>query len=574
MASNASDSENAPNNEMQNDSEASNKANAAKILEDHLKDKCAPSEIRDRVVEESQEKVQKCRNSADADALSRSQREKKLDNFLRQKKHSRRRRRRTRMTKSDVRAQAEKILEEFLQEQLRLQAIQTSSPEYQRYVEISVTENTTPSGGSSGFQSSCNILREDSIPYADESDTENALRKAESLPHDEFSDIISGNNQAKSSLPIHHEKSKSAPYSHDEYIHIGARGTKRPNFIQPPPPPPPGTPHSPSENSCENLSSLPVPYTGRNELNKSVEFLANVSSLERRHSPAKKSMPATAPDTLFLSSDKPSSGSSRSFTPSSDVSHSGARSKFSDSRSNSPTKSPRLVPPHSVPQSGYLTSSESDSDKHYTKGRKKKSMFKKAQERVQALLKIHNKPKSAYEDEVDTDDHSDHKPKHKKKSKKHSEKLMECSGGHVDESDIFEPEDGVKVLEDTHMHTNRHIHQSHSNGDRHTVIRSTDSMEIIDSRTEKGKKHVEKHMKMKESTGHSGGFMGKLMRLTTRDKSKRSGENMKGNDFLCTVINVTDLFIKYFINIVTLNITNLTAFVILMFFFFSDNFHF
>ncbi|KAL4233091.1 hypothetical protein ACF0H5_007776 [Mactra antiquata] len=512
----------ASNDDITHKSHSTNKTDTSQILEDHLRKKKVHSPEREKIVGESKEKAKEGRNSADANDLSRSLKERKLENFLRQKK--RRSRRKRNITRSEVRAQAEKILEEFLQEQLRQQAIQTSSPEYQRYTELSVTENTTPSGDSSGFQSSSNALRQDSIPYADESDSEHhALRRTESVPHDELNDMNSASYPEGKGLPIHHEKSKSAPYSGADVLYE-RHSRKRPNRIQPPPPAPPGTPRNPSENSSESLSKYPVPYTG--EQDGKAEYLGNTSSLERRPSPAKKSMHAVVPASLSLSSNPISRD--RSNTPS-DLSHNGdldTKPKYSDSSSSSPMKNAFFMA-----QSGYSTSSESDSDKHHSvKGRKKKSMFKKAQERVSVLLKLRHKSKSAPLDGVDCEDvYGDHqRPKPKKRANKkqagnHSEKHIE----HVDESDIFEPEDGVRVIEDKHTHTNKHIHQTHGKHDQ--ILRSTEAIEVIDTNNDKGKKHVEKTLKMKESSGgHHGGFIGKLRKLTTRDKSKKH-DNMKGS---------------------------------------------
>lgn len=484
-------------------------------LDKLLKERQSPKPSRDRIVKNSHEKFNKNRqNSADASCLSRSEKERKLDDFL---KHKHRRGRKS-VTRSDVRAQAAKILEEFLQVQLEQQAIQTSSPEYQRIVEISVTENTTPSGESSSFRaSSSNVLREDSIPYADESDVE--LKKSESVPHEDFVEF-QGSDHAKG-LPIHHQKSKSAPHSQNEDTWIQRHVRKPPGIIRPPPPPPPGTPHSPSENGSSGSTSRlhPVPYTGKtpdSSIPCSSDSLDTNSSLGRQSSPHKKGIP-TAPESVKL--------------PTQLQSHSHSTTPITDNERShgSPTKhSQRFVSSKPI-KPGSETSSDTDSEgKHRTHGRKKKSMFKKAQHRVQHFLRLKkHRAADSMEDEEDGYEGSvdEKKRKHKKKPKKH---------------DNEKHDDGKKVLEERHTHMHKHIYQTHSGGDGKNILRHEDVTETVDIINSKERKHIEKKWKMKESTGSESGFLGKLKRLASHDKGKKN--RMTGKVLDEVYLEYTNLF--------------------------------
>lgn len=484
-------------------------------LDKFLKERQSPNPSRDRIVHNSQEKFSKTRqNSADASCLSRSQKERKLDDFLKRK-----RRRRKKVTINEVRAETAKILEEFLQEQLAQQSIQTSSPEYQRFVEVSVSEKTTPSGDNTSYAASgSNILLEDSIPYADESDGD--LRKTESVPHEGFCEF-QALDSAKG-LPIHHDRSRSAPHSQNEAIWIQSPGRKQPGTIRPPPPPPPGTPHSPSENgSSGSISRLhPVPYTGKtpdSSVPSSSHSLNTFSNLERKSSPVKKEIPA-APDTSILPTQPHSH--SRSTTPITD----------SELSNRSPTRHSHLQYPKHI-KAGSETSSDTDSEgKYHTHGRRKKSMFKKAQHRVQNFFrKKKNRETDSQEDEADGFDASqdEKKPKHRRKPKKHDK------GKHatMDMPDYYIHTGENGILEESHTHRNKQIHQTHSHGDGRNVLRSEESTETVDITKGREKKHTEKKLKMKESSGHDGGVLSKLKRLTSRDKGKHSMKESRSADF-------------------------------------------
>ncbi|XP_060570442.1 uncharacterized protein LOC132728787 isoform X1 [Ruditapes philippinarum] len=501
-------------------------------LEHFLIKKQQPDPTRDKIIQNSKEKYSQSRqNSADASNLSRSQKERKLDDFLKNKR--RRRRGKKRLTISDVRAEAAKILEEFLQEQLAQQAIQTSSPEYQRIVELSVFETTTPSGESSScLASSCNILREDSIPYADESDNE--LRKAESLPHENFVELQGfGGKEVPAGLKIHHEKSKSAPYSEPDNEWRQSPSTRLPGTVQPTPSAPPGTPHTPSENSSNGSGSLshPVPYTGKpndSSIPCSSDSLDTNNSLGKPHSRPKRSIPEVAPHTLNLSGlSEPQSRSTTSVNDDDD----------DKTSSTSPTKYTYTKSPHRVKKSGSVSSSDTDSTDQQMHGRKKKSMFKKAQHRMQNFFR--NKKQKAHDGDDEMDNHNDESPRGslnekttrpKKYSKKHDKGNYDTADM-VDMADNYVPQGNETVLEERHIHRNKHIHQTHSGSDRKTVLRSEVSEETIDVVDKKEKKHTEKKWKMKESSGQDTGLFGKLKRLTLRDKRKRSMKESKSDNF-------------------------------------------
>ena len=479
---------------------------------------------RDKIIQNSHEKQRQHRqNSADASNLSRSQKERKLDDFLKNKR--RRRRGRKRLTISDVKAEAAKILEEFLQEQLAQQSVQTSSPEYQRIVEASVIETTTPSGESSSYlASSSNILREDSIPYADESDHE--LKKSESLPHENFVDLQGiHDKEVPAGLEIHHGKSKSAPYTHPDMEWRESPSKRSIGTVQPTPPPPPGTPHTPSENSSNGSGPLlhPVPYTGKptdSSIPCSSESLDTNNSLGK-HSRPKTSVPEVAPHSLNLPC--PSQSHSRSTTPITD----------GEASSASPTKHSYIKSPSRVKKSGSVSSSDTDSYNQQSRGRKKKSMFKKAQHRIQNFLRNKKHKGHDGDDEMDFYDDDDSPRGSFKEKRTKLKKSYKGRNDIVDEADMVECNesgDDLNVLEERHIHKNKHIHQTHSGGDRMTVLRSEEAEETVDIVDRKEKKHIEKKWKMKESSGHDSGIFGRLWRLTLRDKDKK--HNMKGKNIV------------------------------------------
>ena len=405
----------------------------------------------------------------DASLLSTSEKKEKLEQFLRRDQH--RRRRRKKVTKSDVRNEAARILEEFLQAQLKQQSVQTSH-KYERVVEVDVTETPTPSGESSGYLASkSSLLREDSIPFADQSDQE--LQRAESLPHDDFTTIDKGvNHNLHPYMTPVHEKSKSAPYAGNvaDYSSYAAKPAKN---IPPPPPAPPGTPHTPSEKGSSDSVARHVPYTGRHVVNHdTVSSDGQLGNHDITYKPQNVPTGSDVSDMYvddFKGSSKGSSASSsfkhqvkdtagshsrldhESASTSSSthgVFHSRASSQTDDSKSNShhklsfqskphsnikdsssyPVVRPKTLDPSSPKKSrksftlkfrSKHDSSDTDSEggkPPYTHGRKKKSMFKRAQGRLQTFFRLKKTRDSP--EEAEPEDESHYSPKHLRHKKR------------------------------------------------------------------------------------------------------------------------------------------------------------
>lgn len=468
-------------------------------------------------------KVQRT-NTADVDSLSNQKKGKQIEKVLSQKH----RKRRKKMSMNDFKAETARILEEFLQAQLDEQSVQTKRKQYQRYVEVSVAETTTPSGESSGYlASNSNLLRTDSIPYADESDQE--LRKAESLPHDELAELYKQNGNGA----IHHEKSKSAPHQpvNDTEDFEGWR----PRVIRPTPPAPPGTPHSPSLQSSSDALSKPVPYTGLHGNYESArqssssssylhhdndrkesgsaersgsEAVFSMAEKENRERPQDESVASPkVPDSLPIANQNLPN---RSVTP---------YSASSGTQCDTTAKSPSKLVDGSM--SGFDTDSDSDGEKHfYAEGRKKKSVFKKAQERLSSFLRLHKKGLGESEDHENglSTPTEVVKPKYKKPKDKSVKNIPE------DVADVVVRKKG-DVVEERDINFSRHIRQTHGGRDRKTVIRTEDSFEVIDQVSDSGKKHTEICVKVKESSSGGAGFFGKHL---TRFKSKKDKRSIKG----------------------------------------------
>ena len=481
---------------------------------------------------EEKQKVQRT-NTADVDSFSNTKKGKRIEKMLSQKH----RRRKKKMNAKDFKAETARILEEFLQAQLDEQSVQTSKNQYQRYVEVNVTETTTPSGESSGYlASNSNLLRTESIPYADESDSE--LRKAESLPHDEF---VANLCKQHDNEAIHHGKSRSAPHDPSKVVQNDGW---RPRASRPTPPAPPGTPHSPSLQSSNDALSRPVPYTGhlsdvsaklssdseyRTRQSSSASSYLHHDSARRLSESAQRNGSRTgvfmgANDTCIRQSESSSTTPkvpdslpitnqtfpSRSVTP---------FSTSSGTHSDKTPKTPSKLIDGSM--SGFNTDSDSEGTKHsYAEGRKKKSLFKKAQERLSSFLRLQKK-----HDIGTSEDHSTPsevvKPKFKKSKKVKSSKSIP-----EDEADVIESRNG-NVIEEKDINVTRHIHQTHGGTDRRTIFRTEDSIEVIDQVLDSGSKHTEIHSKVKESSSGGGGFFGKhkLRFLSKKDKSAIKGKS-------------------------------------------------
>ncbi|KAH3736122.1 uncharacterized protein LOC127850817 [Dreissena polymorpha] len=495
------------------------------------------------------EKTQNSRqDSSETILLNMDEKKERLERMLKNRKNSAKRR--GKVTKNVIRSDAAKILEQFLQSQLDKQDVQTSPHKYQRYVEVDVTE-TTPSGSSSGYLASkSSLLRENSIPYMDESDTE--MRKAESLPHDDFPTVSIVYHAADGDHEVHHAKSKSAPYSGAAVGNYASMRLRKQS--QPPPPPPPGTPHSASEHGSREDMYQRVPYTGdhgsksSSQSRKSFEQLKKLSedhgeelgcpSLDNEALP-ESAKPSSDHDSKQWKTDS-SLDSSQRHSIDSLVDEPRTRgSKVDDKPSTIHVDSQygltngalpkRPQPPKDMSlstrrskKSSTLTghgrkpvwSSDSEgSESGYTEqeshGRKKKSMFKRAQVRLQTFFRTRKK-RALSEDEDGVYEPSGNKSKEKKHYNKE------------DESDNV-PDN--KVTEKRHVQRNRHVHQTHGQTDGSTVLRTEDvqeAIDIIDHRDPSRNKHIDARVHVKESV-QDGGFMGMWRRLTSKDKKRVSG---------------------------------------------------
>lgn len=498
---------------------------STKILEQLLHEK-NQNEKAARMAQESQEKqaVQRS-NTADVDSLSNSRKGQRIEKMLRKRNRLRRK-----LTVKDVRAETARILEEFLQTQLDEQDIQTSRRQYQRYVEMNVTESTTPSGESSANAlSSSNLLREDSIPYADESDHE--VRKAGSLPDD---DMVGSLLQTRRGS-IHHEKSRSAPYQRSDDTSIYTR--KGPKVTPPPPPPPPGTPHSPSlGSSSEGVSKL-VPYTGSQTDNStklsgdnghSAVFYAQAQEVDIKSTKDTKRQIESGPvvktksrSTIIPESNElPESKRKEPKVPDSlPLFRSREGTPFSDSN-NTPSVIPK-TPRYVDSKTGVYPDSDSEGEKElYAHGRKKKSVFKKAQERLSLFFsKKHRNHDSEMDDRGSGSSIQVEDMKGKQKRSKNDKSIHDVNG---DEADSYE----AGVIEERDINVVRHIHQTHGGRDGKTVIRTEDS--VIDQVSEGGKKHTEIRYNMKESSSGGSRFLGVP---PFKKMSKKGRKKIKGRYF-------------------------------------------
>lgn len=462
-------------------------------------------------------------NSVDVDSLSKNEKAERLEKLLKWKRQGNRRRQKH-VTVSAVKAEAAKILEEFLRSQLEHS---TKSPvgRYERYVEASITEEaTSPSSEDNS------INRQDSIPFADADEEDALLKKADSLPAD-HKDKYPGDSSEALKVPVIHEKSKSAPDSSPLINNENAQQyvPKRAKAV--PPPPPPGTPHSLSEECFDER----VPYVGIQQ----TDTTSNQSSDQNFSHPC--SNDAYSLDTLdsYKHSSNKSSDSdparARRPTPPRQPPDSldiiphliGNKPLFpmsepngtkSHSPSPSPQKSSRTLHGKFYTKSGSVSSSDTDNRRSESfHGRKKKSMFKKAQERLRSFLKIQSDKESPTEIPEGNLDQYCQKPLKKHKKKKHHGKGVRDAV--EDEMDVYVPPTG-KVLEERCTHTNKHIGQHHSQWGG-GLVRTEDITEVVDINSPREMKHIEKHWKVKESSESGKGIMGRLKRMTSREKSSK-----------------------------------------------------
>lgn len=525
---------------MDGDPDQLNQGEKAEKIDTLLKNRQAHrDEKAQKLVEQSHEQARVNRmNSADVDALTKSQKAEKLEKFLKRKRQGNRRRQKHVSVKT-VRAEAAKILEEFLRSQLEDSSVIAKPREgrYERYVEVDITEETSPSSEGSGLN------RQESIPFADEDDSDVILKKAESLPADHKEKYL-GDSSDKLKVPIHHEKSRSAPHAStiENEENIPQYVPKRAKTV--PPPPPPGTPHSISEEGSEER----VPYIGIPQ--------ADLAQLTDQSSSLPHSTDAHSIDTLddyryssYKSSDHDSSSQQTRVKhptperqppdsldiiphligqkPLSPLSEHD-RTK-SHSPSPSPQKSSQSLYRKIFKKSGSVSSSDTDAGSSGSfQGRKKKSMFKKAQERFRSFLRIQSDQDSPTEIPREN---FDQRPKHVKKPKKKQKHHDKHAKDHVDdEMDVYEPPSG-KVLEERFTHTNKHIGQHHTQWGG-GFVRTEDATETVEISNGSGKKHIEKHWKIKESSDSGKGIMGRLRRMTSREKgSKKQIKGSKSTTF-------------------------------------------
>ena len=476
------------------------------------------------------------RNSSDVEFLSKNEKAEKLDKFLKRKRQ-RNRRRQKHLTVSGVKAEAAKILEEFLRSQLE-HSTKPPVGRYERYVEADITEEaTSPSSEDNS------INRQDSIPFADEDESDALLKKADSLPADHKEKYL-GDSSERLKVPIIHEKSKSAPDSSPLINNENTQQYVPKRAKTAPPPPPPGTPHSMSEECYDER----VPYVGIQQ----TDITSNQSSDQNSSLP--HSYDAYSLDTL--DSYKHSSNKSSDSDPASQqtrVRHPtpprqppdsldiiphliGNKPLFplpertgtkSNSPSPSPQKSSRTLHGKLYKKSGSVSSSDTDDRKSGSfHDRKKKSMFKKAQERLRSFLKIQSDKESPSEIPGENLDQYHQKPLKKHKKKKHHEKGVRDVVD--DEMDVYEPPTG-RVLEERCTHTNKHIGQHHSQWGG-GLVRTEDTTEVVDINSPRERKHIEKHWKVKESSESGKGIMGRLRRITSREKSSK--KHLKGLFYL------------------------------------------
>ena len=472
----------------------------------------------ERIMKTSDERYDRM-NLRDVDSLCKKEKEEKLENFLKRKRQGNRRRQKH-VTVSDVKAEAAKILEEFLRSQLE-HSTKPSVGRYERYVEVDITEATSPSS-------------EDNIPFADEDESDALLKKADSLPADHKEKYL-GDSSDRLNVPIIHEKSKSAPdpsplaHTENTQQYVPKRGKSVP------PPPPPGTPHSVSGESVERVPYVAVPQTDVASNQFSDQSSSQTHSYDGysldtldsyKHSSNKISdndttgqqgwgrhitPPRQPPDSLDII---PHLIGNKPLHPLSE------QSKIKSQEALSPQNQHRKL--HK--KSGSVSSSDTDERKNGTfHDRKKKSMFKKAQERLRSFLKIQSDKESPSDIPEENTDNFHNKPHRKHKKKKHHRQgMLEVA---EDEMDVYEPPATGRVLEEQCTHTNKHIGQHHSQWGG-GLVRTEHTTQVLDITSPGERKHIEKHWKVKESSESGKGIMGRLRRMTSREKSTK--KHVKG----------------------------------------------
>ena len=167
------------------------------------------------------------------------------------------------------------------------------------------------------------------------------------------------------------------------------------------------------------------------------------------------------------------------------------------------------ITPKSSGSSRDMSSSESEVDSELGP-RKKKSLFRRAAERLRQSFKIQkdNRPKSA-EDFIDNKKYKQTKIKPKKKgSKRFSFKRQ----GSKDSPATTPTEKNRNVIGQIHTHTTTHTHQD-INSNLGVQLKTEETEKVIDERRRKSpRKHTEIHSRVKESEP-----------LVTRVEEKKKG---------------------------------------------------
>lgn len=188
------------------------------------------------------------------------------------------------------------------------------------------------------------------------------------------------------------------------------------------------------------------------------------------------------------------------------------------------------------PLDGYSHSDSSSTEgSKYSLGRRKKSVFKRAKERlIHVLRKKDEKDGKKNEKDKDTKTSRNEKSDKKKKLKKKKHSVSDrstCTSG--------------EILEETHTHKRTHIKQSHGDASDHTLIRIEDTVETTDisEPAKSSKKHIKKTKKIKESTSGSfanDGIAGTLKRLTSFRKGSKKKHSGGKYLFILIIISYSD----------------------------------
>lgn len=169
-------------------------------------------------------------------------------------------------------------------------------------------------------------------------------------------------------------------------------------------------------------------------------------------------------------------------------------------------------------RSGSVSSSDTDSGAIVSPNRKKKTVFKRLQERFARAV-------SRDREKMDLDGGRGSPDDAKKKIKKRKARSKKRTDKHS----------GSEILKERHTHKEGHIEQHHDSENKDILLRTDETWESTDiTDFEKSQsKHIDTHRKVKESTDISGssekGILGALKRITSRKgKNKSHKSSLKG----------------------------------------------